>query len=290
MSYEDEPRGRGPAAPMMASRVLPVLAIALAVVTMASLFYAWRAGGEVRQLTTSRDEMKTSLAQTRARLDELNGKLTQLAAQPKPQAMPVVSGEEANAAAAPKARRARIVRVPARRQAPARPDPRIKKLEDQLADQQKQIASTQDDVKKTRDELAGRLDSTREELSGSIARNHEEVVELQKRGERNFHEFTLIKSKQFQRTGPIGLSLRKADTKHKRFDVVLLVDDFQLEKKRVNLYEPVLSSLTDRPQPLELVVNQVDKNQVKGYLSEPKYRKSDLAATAAAKPQGLATR
>ena len=83
------------------------------------------------------------------------------------------------------------------------------------------------------------MNSTRDDLNGSIARTHEELVELRKRGERNYYEFDLAKGKQFQRVGSISLSLRKADTKHQRFDVVALVDDIELSKKQVNLYEPV---------------------------------------------------
>ena len=54
------------------------------------------------------------------------------------------------------------------------------------------------------------------------------------------------------------------------------MDDRQLEKKHVNLYEPLMFTLADRPQPVELVVNQINKDQVKGYVSEPKYKKSEL--------------
>jgi hypothetical protein len=61
-----------------------------------------------------------------------------------------------------------------------------------------------------------------------------------------------------------------------------MVDDFKLDKKNINLYEPVWITLTDRPQPVELVVNRVSKDQVTGYLSESKYKKSELSASAAA--------
>ena len=65
----------------------------------------------------------------------------------------------------------------------------------------------------------------------------------------------------------------------------MMVDDNQLQKKGVNLYEPVWINLADRPQPLELVVNEISKNEIKGYLSEPKYKKADLdASTPPAKP------
>jgi hypothetical protein len=71
--------------------------------------------------------------------------------------------------------------------------------------------------------------------------------------------------------------LRKADLKHKRYDVVLMVDDFEIQKKGVNLFEPVWVTVADRPQPLELVVNRLHKDQVGGYLCEPKYKTSELA-------------
>src|SRR5205823_11615500 len=124
--------------------------------------------------------------------------------------------------------------------------------------------------------LASSLNSTKDELSGSIARTHEELTALQKRGERNYYEFQLTKSKLFQRVGPLQLSLRKADSKHKRLDMAMLVDDNELQKKGVNLYETVWLNLADRPQPLEVVVNQISKDHIAGYVSEPKYRKSEL--------------
>ncbi len=63
----------------------------------------------------------------------------------------------------------------------------------------------------------------------------------------------------------------------------MLVDDIRLDKKHVNLYEPVWITLADRTQPLELVVNQISKDSVAGYLTEPKYKKSELAVSASGK-------
>jgi hypothetical protein len=54
----------------------------------------------------------------------------------------------------------------------------------------------------------------------------------------------------------MSLSLRKADTKRRRYDLQLVFDDARLEKKNVNLFEPVYLTVSDRPQPVELVVNQ----------------------------------
>ncbi|HJY87412.1 MAG TPA: hypothetical protein VKE24_11305, partial [Candidatus Acidoferrales bacterium] len=149
----------------------------------------------------------------------------------------------------------------------------------QLAEHKKQLEATQQEIEKNRSELEGQLGSTRDELNGSIARTHDEVVALQKRGERNFYEFALGKSKEFQRVGPISLALRKADTKHQSYDMMLLVDDFRLNKRKVNLYEPMWIHRSDYPQPLQLVVNRIEKDRVLGYVSEPKYKLSELAAS-----------
>ena len=100
-------------------------------------------------------------------------------------------------------------------------------------------------------------------------------------GERDYSVFTLAKSKEFRKVGPVSLALRKTDVKHKRYNLELVVDDVKLEKKNVNLYEPVYVTLSDRPQPVELLVNQIGKDEVRGYVSQPKYKKSELASDAA---------
>jgi len=168
-------------------------------------------------------------------------------------------------------------------------------MQARLADQEKQLNSTREDLSKTRDDLQGKLDSTRDELSGSLAstkdelngsigRTHDDVVALQKRGERNYYEFQLSKSKEFKRIGPVSLSLRKVNTKRKSYDLALFVDDNQMQKKSVNLYEPIWINMDDRPQPVQLVVNQIGKDQIQGYISEPKYKKSKLGDTASVTP------
>ena len=165
---------------------------------------------------------------------------------------------------------------------PSPADKRYKQLLSQLEDQQKQLKATQDQVAQNRAELEGDLNSTRDDLNGSIAKTHEELVALAKRGERSYFEFDLEKSKQFQRFGPVTLSLRKADTKHKSFDLEMIVDDNELSKKRVNLYEPIWIHTENESQPVQVVVNRIEKNLVHGYVSAPKYKLSELATDAGA--------
>src|SRR5207249_2014242 len=141
---------------------------------------------------------------------------------------------------------------------------RLKELQARIDDQQKQLKETQDEVAKNRADLEGNLNSTREELNGSIAKTHDELVVLEKQGERSYFEFELTRSKQFQRVGPLTLSLRKADTKHKNFNLEMVVDDNRLTKKNVNLYEPICIHTENESQPVQVVVNKIDRNFVRG--------------------------
>jgi hypothetical protein len=117
-------------------------------------------------------------------------------------------------------------------------------------------------------------------MSGLIARNHDDVEELKRKGDRNYYEFTLNKSKTPQRVGPVQISLAKADQKRSKYTVTVLADDKSIEKKDKTAGEPVQFYVkgTARYAPYELVVFDVGKNQVTGYLSTPK---SAGAATAA---------
>jgi hypothetical protein len=65
------------------------------------------------------------------------------------------------------------------------------------------------------------------------------------------------------------------------YDMMMVVDDNQLSKKRVNLYEPIWIHTENEAQPVQIVVNKISKNLVHGYISAPKFRPSELAAASA---------
>jgi hypothetical protein len=155
-----------------------------------------------------------------------------------------------------------------------REDPRFKKLQSQIDAQGKEIEQTRTDLVSTQGDLA----KTRTELTGSIAHTHDELVLLEKKGERDYTEFDLSKSKEFRREGPIEVRLKKANSKHQYADLELLVDDRNLSQKHVNLYQPVMFSTPDSPQPVEVVINNIDRDHIHGYVSAPKYRQSELAS------------
>jgi uncharacterized phage infection (PIP) family protein YhgE len=155
-------------------------------------------------------------------------------------------------------------------------DPRFNKMQTQLDAQGKQIDAQGQEISDARSDLT----NTRTELTGSIARTHDELVVLEKKGERNYVEFDLGKSKQFKHEGPVGISLRKANDKKGYADLMLMVDDRNLQTKHVNLYQPSMFYEPDSPQPIEIVINDISKDHIHGYVSAPKYRKSELDAMA----------
>jgi hypothetical protein len=119
-------------------------------------------------------------------------------------------------------------------------------------------------------------------MSGLIARNHDDVEELKRKGDRNYYEFTLPKSKTPQRVGPVEMSLNKADQKRSKYTMTVLADDKSIEKKDKTAGEPVQFYVKGaaRMAPYEIVVFDVGKNQVTGYLSTPKSGGATTAASA----------
>jgi hypothetical protein len=116
--------------------------------------------------------------------------------------------------------------------------------------------------------------------SGLIARNHEEVEELKRLGERNIFEFKIKKSNQMQRVGPIQVTLRKVDPKKYKYTVNVLADDKNIEKKDKTAGEPIQFYVHGARAPYEIIVFDVTKDQISGYLSTPK----DANAAAATPP------
>jgi hypothetical protein len=277
MNDEQIQQEETPDSPSEGNRGLKIVVVLLLCAAIAGFLYARHERSKAARLAAGYDQMSMTLNQTRGQLRALAEKLNALSA-PQPPAPAPVAAPAPKAAPRPVARTRR--HPSARAQAKPRPadDPRWKQVQAELAEHQKQIDAARQDVAETRTELEGRINSSHDELSGSIARTHEELVALQKRGERNYAEFDMQKSKYFQRIGPISIALRKTNRKHQYCDLKLLVDDHEITRKHVNLYEPVLLYPADYAQPLELVINRIEKNQARGYVSSPKYRQSELAA------------
>jgi hypothetical protein len=154
-----------------------------------------------------------------------------------------------------------------------------------------EITKTNTDVAATKSDLADtktKLQSTIGDLgvqSGLIARNHDEVEELKRRGERDIFEFDLVKSNASQHVGPIQVQLKKVDTKKYKYTLNVIADDKSIEKKDKTVGEPIQFYVIGARQPYEIVVFTLNKDEAKGYLSTPKGGASPAAgAPAAAAP------
>lgn len=155
----------------------------------------------------------------------------------------------------------------------------------------KDIEATKNDLEVTKGKLE-RANGDMGVMSGLIARNHDDLEELKRRGDRNYYEFTLTKSKNGQKVGPTQLTLTKVDPKKSKYTLTVLVDDRTIEKKDKTAGEPVQFYVkgASRMAPYEIVVFDVGKNQATGYLSTPKETGASAPAAApSAAPQANPT-
>jgi len=142
------------------------------------------------------------------------------------------------------------------------------------------LATVKTDAAATRSELEktiADLKSTRGDLgvqSGLIATNGKELAALRQLGERNYTEFRLTKDKAPTKVGDVQMRLKSADMKKNRYTIELIADDKLVEKKDKTINEPVQFMLSRATQPFEIVVNEVKKDMISGYVSAPKVQQA----------------
>jgi chromosome segregation ATPase len=146
---------------------------------------------------------------------------------------------------------------------------RVTEVSGQVTDVKSQLGTTQVELQKTVADLK-RVTGDLGVQSGYIATNGKEIAALKRLGERNIVEFNLGKSKAPQRVGDISVLLKKADPKKNRYTIEVVADDKTTEKKDRTINEPVQFYVSKARQPYEIVVNQVKKDQIIGYLATPK--------------------
>jgi hypothetical protein len=123
------------------------------------------------------------------------------------------------------------------------------------------------DVKGGLESTKNNLSAARTEFGTLIARNREEIDELRRMGERNYVDFMLNGKGDRSKAGDVMLELRGTDVKKNQFTLALYVDDLRIEKKDRAINEPIFFYTRGARAPSELVVNQVGKNKVVGYVS-----------------------
>jgi len=150
---------------------------------------------------------------------------------------------------------------------------RVGEVSSDLAVVKTDAAATRSELEKT----IADLKSTRGDLgvqSGLIATNGKELAALRSLGERNYTEFRLSKEKSPTKVGDVQMRLKSADMKRNRYTIELIADDKLVEKKDKTINEPVQFMLSRATQPFEIVVNEVKKDMISGYIAAPKVQQA----------------
>jgi len=125
-------------------------------------------------------------------------------------------------------------------------------------------------VKTDLDSTKNSLNLTRGEFGTLIAKNHDEVEELRRLGERDYYEFTINKKDTREKVGDMMVELRGVNPKKNLYTVAIFVDDNRYEKKNRSANEPIYFFAHGSRAPVEFTVNQIAKDKITGYLSVPK--------------------
>ena len=233
------------------------------------------------ELTNLKDSSNVTTASQKAHLEQLKQDLETARAQARDQARTLSSQAKAEAAAhadqlarqiqaeEAKANQQFSSEISEAKQSASTANAKIADVSTDVGGVKTQVSATQAELQKTIAELK----STRGDLgvqSGLIATNASELQALRRLGERNYFEFKLGKTKAPQRVGDITLLLKKTDPKKNKYTVDVMADDKLTEKKDKNINEPVQFYTAKAKQPYEIVVNQVQKDMIVGYLATPK--------------------
>ena len=172
----------------------------------------------------------------------------------------------------------------------------IKASQEQIGAVATEVGGAKKDLEATKSDLEatkGKLERSMGDMnvmSGLVAHNRDDLEELRRRGDRNYYEFTLQKTKNAQRVGPVQISLNRTDPKKSKYTITVIADDKTIEKRDKTSGEPVQFYVkgSTRMAPYEIVVFDVGKNQITGYLATPKDSGAPAPAAAPA-PSASAT-
>ncbi len=125
-------------------------------------------------------------------------------------------------------------------------------------------------VKSDLDTTKNTLTLARGEFGTLIAKNHDEIDELRRLGERNYYEFTIDKKNERKRVGDLMVELKSVNPKKNLYTVSLFMDDARYDKKNRSVNEPLYFFMRGTRTPMEFTVNEIGKDKIAGYVSVPK--------------------
>ena len=137
---------------------------------------------------------------------------------------------------------------------------------DDLKNVDTKVGGVRTDLDTTREDLK----MARSEMGTLIARNHDEIDQLRRLGERDYVEFTIVGKNKPQKVGNLTVELKGVNEKRSQFSVAMTAEDRKIEKKNRNMNEPIFFYLSGTKIPEEIVINKLSKDTVSGYVSIPK--------------------
>ena len=263
-----------------APRWIGIAVVVLAIISLAALGVGWTASNKSAALQQALSAQTTQAAQNNDILGQRLAKAEDVNAQ--------LQGELSVVTDKMKLTEAELGR--ARTQTTKIKEDDAKQLTDLQTSVTGELATkaSVDDVNKLGTDVTGvrtdldatknNLNMTRGEFGTLIAKNHDEVEELRRLGERDYYEFTIAKKGDRQKVGSLMVELRNVNTKKSQYSVSIFVDDQLHEKKNLSANEPLYFFQNGNRAPLEFVVNTIGKDKIAGYLSVPKVNSAHAQA------------
>jgi hypothetical protein len=255
-----------------APRWVGIVVVALAVVSLVALGAGWTASTRSKQLEQSLaaqaqqfkqndDVISQRLAKAEDTNAQLEGELSVVTDK-----MKLTEGELSKARSQAK----KIKEDDAKELAEMQNQTNAQLATKASVDDVNKIGTDVNGVKTDLDTTKNNLQMARGEFGTLIARNHDEVEELRRLGERDYYEFTIDKKNSREKVGNLMVELHATNLKKSQYGVTIFVDDQRHDKKNLTANEPLYFFESGARAPLEFVVNQVGKDKITGYLSVPK--------------------
>jgi chromosome segregation ATPase len=258
-----------------APRWMGIAVVALAVISLVGLGVGWSAANRSKALEQTLSSQNQQLNQFKQGDDVLGQRLAKAE-----DANAQLQGELSVVTDKMKLTQTELGR--ARTQAKKIRDDETKEITDLQTNVAGQLATkaSVDDVNKIGTDVNGfrtdlestknNLQMARGEFGTLVAKNHDEIEELRRLGERDYYEFTIDKKNTREKVGDLMVELKNVNQKKNMYTVSLYVDDSRYEKKNRSVNEPIYFFTRGTRAPMEFTVNTVGKDKIAGYLSVPK--------------------
>ncbi len=137
------------------------------------------------------------------------------------------------------------------------------------------VTQVSTDLNTTREDLK----MAKSEMGTLIARNHDEIDQLRRLGERDYVEFTVVGRNKPQKVANVTVELKGINQKKNQVNIAMTVEDKRFEKKNRAINEPIFFYTSGTHLAEEIVINKVGKDQISGYVSIPKANAQSASAS-----------